>query len=86
MGPTIFPYQSTAMIVCVCRRVSDREITRHAKAGLGFDDIQMELGVATQCGRCEGCARDIVAQCNASHPVALLKVETEPASMLHRLG
>jgi hypothetical protein len=27
-----------------------------------------------------------VAQCNASHPVALLKLETEPASMLHRLG
>lgn len=72
------------MIICICRRVSDREITRHAKAGLGFDDIQMELGVATQCGRCEGCARDIVAQCNTSHPVALLKLETAPANPLHR--
>jgi bacterioferritin-associated ferredoxin len=58
------------MIVCVCRRVSDREIARHARAGMGFDDIQFELGVATQCGRCEGCARDIVAQCSATHPVA----------------
>jgi len=37
---------------------------------MGFDDIQFELGVATQCGRCEGCARDVVAQCSASHPVA----------------
>ena len=34
------------MIVCVCRRVSDREITRHAQAGMSFDDIQFELGVA----------------------------------------
>lgn len=60
------------MIVCVCRRVSDREIARHAHAGMGFDDIQFELGVATQCGRCEGCARGVVAQCHASRPVAAL--------------
>ena len=45
------------MIVCVCNRISDREITRQARAGMSFDDIQLELGVATCCGRCEGCAR-----------------------------
>ena len=61
------------MIVCVCRRVSDREIARHARAGMSFDDLQCELGVATQCGQCEGCARDVVAQCHASHPVAALR-------------
>jgi bacterioferritin-associated ferredoxin len=66
------------MIVCVCRRVSDREIARHARAGMSFDDIQFELGVATQCGQCEGCARDVVAQCNPLHPVAAL--ENEPRS------
>ena len=64
------------MIVCVCRRVSDREIARHARAGMSFDDIQFELGVATQCGQCEGCARDVVAQCNPLHPVAALESET----------
>lgn len=58
------------MIVCVCRRISDREIARHARAGMGFDEIQFELGVATQCGQCEGCARDVVAQCCASSPTA----------------
>ncbi|MDB5931584.1 MAG: hypothetical protein JWR60_3291 [Polaromonas sp.] len=58
------------MIVCVCRRVSDREIARHARAGMGFDDIQFELGVATQCGRCESSARDVVAQCSGSCPSA----------------
>jgi len=65
------------MIVCVCRRVSDREIARHAHAGMDFDDIQFELGVATQCGQCEGCARDVIAQCNSRHPVALLQRATE---------
>ena len=63
------------MIVCVCRRVSDREIARHARAGMGFDDIQFELGVATQCGQCEGCARDIVAQCCATQPVAAVQLD-----------
>jgi bacterioferritin-associated ferredoxin len=63
------------MIVCVCHRISDRDIARHVRAGMGFDDIQLELGVATQCGRCETCARDVVAQCNASHPVAALHRE-----------
>lgn len=67
------------MIVCVCRRISDREIARHARAGMGFDEIQFELGVATQCGCCEGCARDVVAQCQASMPVAALRKETAQA-------
>lgn len=73
------------MIVCVCRRVSDREIARHVRGGMSFDDIQFELGVATQCGQCEGCARDIVAQCAATHPVAALHNETavvQPATAI----
>ena len=65
------------MIVCVCRRVSDREIVRHARAGMDFDNIQFELGVATQCGQCEGCARDIVAQCNREQPVAALSKDRD---------
>lgn len=59
------------MIVCVCRRVSDREIARHARAGMSFDDIQFELGVATQCGQCEGCAREVHSQCACSGAAAL---------------
>lgn len=62
------------MIVCVCRRVSDREIARHARAGMDFDDIQFELGVATQCGQCEGCAREVVAQCSSIGPHAAIRL------------
>ena len=62
------------MIVCVCHRISDREIARHVRAGMDFDDIQFELGVATQCGQCEGCARDVVAQCSATAPVAAIQL------------
>ena len=61
------------MIVCICKRISDQQIARHARAGLSFDDIQMELGVATQCGRCEDCARSVVSHCSVSQPTAALR-------------
>ena len=62
------------MIVCLCHRVSDREIARHVRAGLNFDEIQLELGVATQCGRCEGCVREVVAQCSVTSPTAAIQL------------
>lgn len=72
------------MIVCVCHRVSDREIARHAHAGMSFDEIQFELGVATQCGRCETCARDVVAKCCAQGSIAAIhnEIAAEPAPEL----
>ena len=75
------PQLPAAMIVCVCRRVSDREIARHAHAGMSFDEIQFELGIAMQCGQCEGCARDVVAQCCASHPVAAIHNESQTVQL-----
>lgn len=56
------------MIVCVCNRVSDREIARHAQAGMDFSDIQLELGVATVCGQCESCAREVIDGCCSRAP------------------
>lgn len=58
------------MIVCVCRRVSEKDITQHALEGKGFDEIQFELGVAMQCGRCEDCAREVIDQCHAQSAMA----------------
>ena len=43
---------------------------------MDFRDIQFELGVATQCGQCEGCARELVAQCSATSPVAAIQLES----------
>jgi bacterioferritin-associated ferredoxin len=46
------------MIVCVCHRVSDRDIARAAREGCtSFDDLQLDIGVATSCGKCLDCAR-----------------------------
>ena len=43
---------------------------------MGFDEIQFELGVATQCGRCEACARAVVKECSATAPTAHLSLDT----------
>jgi bacterioferritin-associated ferredoxin len=51
------------MIVCVCRRVSDRDIHRAAREGtVTFDELQTDLGVATACGACLDCAQETWAQ------------------------
>lgn len=51
------------MIVCICHRVSDRDIARAAQAGCAsFDDLQFELSVATACGRCHDCAQQTFHQ------------------------
>lgn len=49
---------------------------------MSFDEIQFELGVAMQCGRCEGCARDVVAQCSATHPIAAIHNEAHACAPL----
>jgi bacterioferritin-associated ferredoxin len=47
------------MIVCVCHRVSDRDIARAVQHGCAsFDELQDELRVASGCGACDDCARD----------------------------
>jgi bacterioferritin-associated ferredoxin len=52
-----------AMIVCVCHRVSDRDIAREARAGCAdFDALQDSLRVGTACGACLDCAREAFEQ------------------------
>lgn len=54
------------MIVCVCHRVSDREIARHARQGCtSFEALQFETGVSTCCGCCESCAREVFHEAQA---------------------
>ncbi|MFC7435298.1 bacterioferritin-associated ferredoxin [Hydrogenophaga bisanensis] len=61
------------MIVCVCHRVNDQTIVRAARNGMAFDDIQLEYGVATQCGKCECSARALWSECHASQSLAHIR-------------
>ncbi len=49
------------MYVCICNQVTDREIREAVYAGASrLCDIQQELGVATQCGKCGQMAKCIL--------------------------
>jgi bacterioferritin-associated ferredoxin len=49
------------MIVCVCKVVSEKELKAAIIAGSHtFDDLQVDLGVAIQCGKCEQCVRECI--------------------------
>lgn len=57
------------MIICMCHRVSDRDIAREVAAGCAsFDELQQELRVGTACGSCLDCVHETFhAQASASH-------------------
>jgi bacterioferritin-associated ferredoxin len=69
------------MIVCVCHRVSDRDITRQVRSGCdSFEDLQQVLQVGTRCGHClsharsafEAASGSCAGPCGAmAHPAAL---------------
>jgi len=53
----------TAMYVCVCNAVTDREIKGAVKLGVrSMDDLSSLLGVATCCGKCADCARSVLCE------------------------
>lgn len=48
------------MIVCLCHRISDRDIAREVLAGCpDFETLQDQLRVTTACGSCGDCAREV---------------------------
>jgi bacterioferritin-associated ferredoxin len=50
------------MIVCVCNNISDREIRQAAELGLStMAELRDDLGVATCCGKCASCAKQVLA-------------------------
>jgi bacterioferritin-associated ferredoxin len=60
------------MIVCVCHRVSDRDIAHAVREGCGsFDELQDHLRVATACGACGDCARQTFEMQHAQAPCAM---------------
>jgi bacterioferritin-associated ferredoxin len=55
------------MIVCVCRRISDHQIRQAAADGAhSLECLQVDLGVATQCGRCADCASRVLCDARAN--------------------
>jgi len=58
------------MYVCICKGVTDRDIQEAASRGLRtLKDLRRELGVASDCGKCASCAREVLceARSEATH-------------------
>jgi bacterioferritin-associated ferredoxin len=69
------------MIVCVCRRVSDHDIRQAAREGaVSLECLQLELGVATQCGRCADCATRVLRDARAGHGQGVIPIAATPRS------
>lgn len=63
------------MIVCVCRRISDHQIRQAAADGAhSLECLQLDLGVATQCGRCADCASRVLCEARAPVPERAARV------------
>jgi len=51
------------MYVCICKQITCGQIRAAASAGVNsVRDLKQQLGVASQCGKCAGCARGILEQ------------------------
>ena len=49
------------MYVCLCNRVTDSAIQDSVRKGAScLGDVQRQLGVASQCGRCLAMAEEII--------------------------
>ena len=56
-----FFWKVCQMIVCVCTNISDRELRQAVDLGLSsMAELRRDLGVATCCGKCASCARQVL--------------------------
>ncbi len=52
------------MIVCICHRVSDRDIAKLATQGAtDLAAVRAATGLGSSCGKCLDCAQRVVAEC-----------------------
>ncbi len=64
------------MIVCVCNNISDREIQQAVGLGVSsMEELRGDLGVATCCGQCFACAKDVLDEAlqTQGEPIRLLQ-------------
>ncbi|HXD05586.1 MAG TPA: (2Fe-2S)-binding protein [Burkholderiaceae bacterium] len=63
------------MIVCVCHRISDREIEKQAPHCEHFEELQWNTGVGTGCGNCGDCARAVFDAAQRSAGTTVIQLQ-----------
>ena len=71
------------MIVCLCHRVSDRDIHLEVASGTRcFEVLQDDTRVASSCGSCHDCAREVFdSACAGQHCLLRQAVEGSVVSV-----
>lgn len=50
------------MYVCLCKAVTQQQIQDVVQAGANYTQVREQLGVATDCGCCGQCAKQLVRE------------------------
>ncbi len=70
------------MIVCICNNISDRDIRKAVAAGMStMRELRQNLGVATCCGKCDPCARQVLRECLANAQPSAPPTDMQPEWM-----
>jgi bacterioferritin-associated ferredoxin len=49
------------MYICICNAITERDVRECARRGCGsLDQLSMELGVGSGCGKCRPVAKEIL--------------------------
>ena len=65
------------MFVCICNKVTDAQIRDACAQGASsIDCLKHQLKVATCCGRCEDCARQILVDAQAASQQPCVRLAT----------
>lgn len=66
------------MIVCLCHRVSDRAIREAVQSGTHcFETLQDDTRVASSCGCCHDCAREVFEEARAQKVIQIAAATQE---------
>jgi bacterioferritin-associated ferredoxin len=64
-----------AMYICICNGVTETEVRRCVRKGAcSLSDLQMELGVACNCGKCAASALAVIREENVAPTGACVPV------------
>lgn len=59
------------MYVCICNSITEQDVRECARRGCGsLEELTVELGVGTSCGRCRPIAKEILDEARPD-PLAL---------------
>jgi len=53
------------MYVCICKGVTEGQIQQAVRQqGADYKAVREQLGVATDCGQCGQCAKQVIKECD----------------------